>query len=56
MVHRTCASTMGYFTCGTMLVHRCRSTSVIAQGAMALIRRVLHDLEVGFIINACAGA
>jgi hypothetical protein len=31
----------------------------MAQGAVALIRRLLHDLEVGyvgFIINACAGA
>jgi hypothetical protein len=31
----------------------------MARGAVALIRRVLHDLEVGyvgFIINACAGA
>jgi hypothetical protein len=31
----------------------------MAQGAVALIHRVLHDLEVsyvGFIINACAGA
>jgi hypothetical protein len=31
----------------------------MARGAVALILRVLHDLEVGyidFIINACAGA
>jgi hypothetical protein len=42
-----------------MSLRQCRRTGVIARGDMALIRRVLHDLEVGyvgFIINACAGA
>jgi hypothetical protein len=42
-----------------MLLRRCRRTGVMARGAIALIHRVLHDLEVsyvGFINNAYAGA
>jgi hypothetical protein len=42
-----------------MSLRRCDSTGVMARGVVALIRRVLHDLEVGyvgFIINASARA
>jgi hypothetical protein len=45
--------------CGIMSLRWCRRTGIMVRGAVALIRRVLHDLEVGyvsFIINACAGA
>jgi hypothetical protein len=59
MVIRMCASTTRYYTCTL-----CHCASVVAlaswrQGVVALIHRVLHDLEVSyvsFIINACAGA
>jgi hypothetical protein len=54
IVRRLCASTTRYCTCDTMSLRRCYRT-----GAVALLCRDLHDLEVGyvvFIVNACAGA
>jgi hypothetical protein len=42
-----------------MSLHRCDGIDVMVRGVVALIRRVLHNLEVvyvGFIINAYARA
>jgi hypothetical protein len=72
MVRRTCASTMGYYMCGTTSVHWCAGAVALAwrrsvvpvlalwrRSTVALLCQDLHDLEVGyivFIVNAHAGA